>query len=108
MRKCLLFEFIKSYCNEPVDEFKDPIGDSSGDEMHNSDTKICIRINYSVLQPYILVSKILAVSDQISVNAVNCKQVHLLYLMLDFLHKLHFFFHDENSLQICFLLHSLI
>ena len=26
-------------CNKPVDEHKDPIGDSSGDEMHNSDTK---------------------------------------------------------------------
>ena len=85
MRTFLLFEFIQSYCNKPVDELKDPIGDSSGDEMYNSDTKICIKISYSVLQPYILVSKILALSDQISVNAVNCKHVHLLYLMLDFL-----------------------
>ena len=34
-----LFEFVQSYFNKPVDELKDPIGDSSGDEMYNSDTK---------------------------------------------------------------------
>ena len=39
MRKYLLFEFIKSYCNKPVEELRDPNGDSSGDEMYNSDTK---------------------------------------------------------------------
>ena len=39
MRKLLVFEIIESYRTKPVDELKDPIGDSSGDELHNSDTK---------------------------------------------------------------------
>ena len=30
---------IQSYYNKPVDELKDPNGDSSGDEMFNLDTK---------------------------------------------------------------------
>ena len=32
------FQLIQSHCIKPVDELKDPIGDSSGDEMYNSDT----------------------------------------------------------------------
>ena len=61
MRKSLLFDFIKSYCNKPVDELKDPIGDSSGDEIYNSDTENIYENKLFSEKTYILASKILAV-----------------------------------------------
>ena len=61
MRKLWKFWLIQLSCNKPSEELKDPFGDSSGDEMYNSDTKNMYENKLFIIKPYILVSKILAV-----------------------------------------------
>ena len=72
MRKRWEYCNFRSSSNKPVDELKDPIGESSGDEMYNSDTKTTyMRREFQEIIPYILVSKTLAVSDQTAVHALQ-------------------------------------